>query len=71
MKYIIIDQTQIDFFTTEADTLDEAIKEAEIQFNRLTKADKGKRAGFYILKSINPDEDAENHFDGDIIKRFI
>lgn len=71
MKYIVMDQTKTDLFTTECATLDEAIKEADTQYSYLTDADKKKRTSFYVLESVDPDEDSERHFDGDIIKQYI
>ncbi len=71
MKYIVMDQTKTDLFNTECATLAEAIKEADKQFSYLTDADKKKRTAFYVLESVDPDEDSERHFDGDIIKQYI
>lgn len=72
MKYVIVDQIKNDgdIFTTECATLEEAIKEADIQFAYLTKADKKNRKSFYILESIDPDEESPSHLDGDIIKEY-
>ena len=71
MKYVLIDQIKnSDCFTSEFETKEEAIKGGELAFQYLSEQDKAHRAEFYILKSINPDEDAENHFDGDIVKRW-
>lgn len=64
MKYIVIDQTTTDAFTKEFDDKEKAIKTAEIDFSYLTKSDLKKRVAFYVLESDNPDESAENHFDG-------
>ncbi len=69
MKYIVIDETKQDIFTTECATLEEATAEADRQFSRLTDAEKKKRTGFYILESENPDDDS--YLDGDIVKRYI
>ena len=71
MKYVVMDQTATDLFNTECATLDEAIKEADKQYSYLTDADKSKRTAFYVLESVDPDEDSERHFDGDIIKQYI
>lgn len=71
MKYVIIDATKTDLFTTECETKEEALKKAEKQFNYLTDFDKKKRTEFYILESIDSDEESEKHLDGDIIKRYI
>lgn len=71
MKYIIIDEKNGDIYDTECATREEALKEAEKQWNQLSEFDKKKRTRFEVLESVNPDEEAENHFDGDIIKSWI
>lgn len=71
MKYIIIDVKKGDMFNKEFDNKAEALKQAEIDFSYLTKADIKEREAFYVLESINPDEDAENHYDGEVVKRWI
>jgi hypothetical protein len=71
MKYILIDQTTTDMFNDEFDNLETALNAAETQFNYLTENDKKKRTAFYLLESINPDEDAPDHFDGNIIKEWL
>lgn len=71
MKYIIIDVKKGDMFNKEFDNKAEALKQAEIDFSYLTKADIKEREAFYVLESINPDEEAENHYDGEVVKRWI
>lgn len=70
MKYIIMDFKDGDFFTDEFDTKEEALQEAEEQWNQLTKCDQKHRTAFYVLESVNPDEEAPDHYDGDIVKRW-
>ena len=70
MKYIIIDFKDGDFFADEFDSKDEALREAEEQWEQLTKRDRERREAFYVLESINPDEDAPDHYDGNIVKRW-
>lgn len=70
MKYIVADFKDGDFFTDEFDTREEALQEAEEQWEQLTEHDQQRRTAFYVLESINPDEDAPNHYDGGIIKRW-
>ena len=71
MKYVLIDQTDTDWFTDEFDDLDEAIAAGDSAFSLLTKIDKKRRTEFYLLESVNPDEDAENHLDGTVIKQWM
>lgn len=66
MKYIVIDQHRNgtgDMFSVEFNDLGAAIKEADHQWSYLTAAEKAVRE-IYVLESANPDEDAEDHFDG-------
>ena len=67
MKYVVIDQTKTDWFTEEHDNREDAIKACKDGFDLLTESDKRKREAYYVLESINPDEDADNHLDGDVI----
>lgn len=67
MKYVVIDQTKTDWFTSEYATKEEAIQACKDDFGRLTTTDRNKRVAFYVLESVNPDEDADNHLDGDVI----
>ena len=69
-KYIIMDYSNGDLFTTEFDELNEAIIEADYQWDCLTDKEKNNREEFFILRTVNPDEEAENHLDGDIVKRW-
>ena len=68
MKYVLIDKTRGDQFTKEFDNLEQALKQSEIDFAHKTLSDHCTE--FYLLESANPDEEAENHFDGNVIKRW-
>lgn len=71
MKYIVMDQIMNgDLFTEEFDTVDEALEYGEAEWEHLSKVDKNRRTSYILLESANPDEDAENHLDGDIVKRW-
>nr|DAG62751.1 MAG TPA: hypothetical protein [Caudoviricetes sp.] len=70
MKYIIIDIKKGDIFTEEFDSKEEALKWSDVEWNKLSKYDQSQREAFYVLETINPDEEAENHFDGNIIKEY-
>lgn len=70
MKYIVMDYRDRELFTEEFETEAEAIEAAEAEWNHLSEHDKSRRESFIVLESINPDEDAENHLDGDVIKRW-
>ena len=64
MKYIIIDERKNDFFTEEFENKDEAIETAKSDWDRRTAYDKKRTEAYYVLESVNPDEDADDHFDG-------
>ena len=69
MKYIVMDYSDGDYFTEEFEDKEEAIREADGQWEHLTRCEQKRRTAFYVLESINPDEDAPDHYDGDIVKR--
>ena len=69
MKYIVIDEQRNgcgDTFTKEFEKKEDAIKEAKDQWYYLTASEKKKRI-VYALESVNPDEDAPDHFDGNYV----
>ena len=71
MKYIIMDQIMNgDLFTEEFNTAEEALEAGEAEWEHLSRVDKNGRTSFFVLESMNPDEDAENHLDGDIVRRW-
>lgn len=69
-RFIFIEETNTDSFAKEFDSEEEAIKHGDYCWERNTAADRKKLTACYILKSINPDVDADNHFDGDIVKEY-
>ena len=71
MKYILIDWVKDgDMFTEEFETAEEAVKTASYEWEHLSTHDKNKRSEFYVLESVNPDADAEDHFDGNEVRRW-
>lgn len=72
MKYLVIDVTDgMDTFVTEFETVEEAIEFADGDFEHLTAHDRKHRKEYYILESVNPDEDSDDHFDGNVIKDYL
>ena len=72
MRYIVFDERKNgELFTEEFEDRDEAIKTAEYDWDRRTEYDKKRTEAFYVLESVNPDEDADNHFNGNIVVAFI
>lgn len=70
MKYLVIDERKNDEFVEEFDKKEEAIAFADDEWERMVKADKDKTVAYYVLESVNEDEEAEDHFDGDIVKEY-
>ena len=72
MKYVIVDERDNgQGFYEEYDSREKAIQEADKEWNRYTTAEEKRHTtAFYILESVNPDEDAPNHFDGNDVKRY-
>lgn len=70
MKYILIDDCGSDIFTKEFENAKEAIEEGERDFDSLTESDKKRRNAFYVLESVNEDPEEDDHFDGDVLKRW-
>ena len=67
MRYIVIDERRDgtgDMFSTEFDSLLDAMWYADGEWDHLTDGEKEQRT-VRVLDSANPDEEAENHFDGD------
>ena len=54
MRYVVVDEKRGDVFTSEHSRLEDAIKHARYH-------------GGYVLESINPDEDAIDHMDGNVV----
>ena len=70
MKYILIDMKNGDSFEEEFENLFQALETGKYSWNHLTREEQKNREAFYILESINPNQDAEDHLDGVIIKDF-
>lgn len=68
MKYMVIDSVNGDEFIKEFDAVEEAIEYADVSWGHLSDYDKKHRDAFYVLESVDPDEDSEHHFDGDYVK---
>lgn len=69
-KFIVMDFTKSDIFIEEFDTEEAARHYADDAWDRLTKYDRNRREAFYILESANPDEESEDHFDGEYVKKY-
>lgn len=70
MKYLVIDDSENVIDVTEFENAKEAISYADHIWDCMLDDDKKSCKRFYILESVNPDEDAEDHFDGNIIKTY-
>lgn len=69
MKYIFMHERQGDSWIdcTGYDDLRKAIKSAEIIWESLTWQQRGKVKFFGIIESVNPDEEAPDHGDGEVV----
>lgn len=71
MVYVLIDMVGGDMFTEEFNDKAAALNAARNAWEGLTDYDKKRRESFCVLKSVNPDEEAENHLDGDVLCEVI
>ena len=69
-KYIVMDYRDGDLFTEEFDSVSEAVMSADWDWCGLSEQDKARRTEFFVLESANPDAGAEDHLDGNIVKRW-
>lgn len=63
-KYVLFEDCGTDVWTSEYNEKREAVAAAEKAWDRLSEYDRKYRTVIYVLESDNPDENAENHFDG-------
>lgn len=63
MRFVLVDNKG-DIFTKEFATKEEAIAQGKIDWSHLTEKEQKNRKEFYVLESVNPDEEAINHLDG-------
>ena len=70
MKYLVMrkQKRSMDEEINEFNTLEEAIKFSDSEFNYLCESDRKNCEYFFILESVNPDENAEDHYDGNFAK---
>lgn len=70
-KYILMYEKNGDIFTDYFTEAEKAIEAGEDKLYRMTKYEKARCSGLYVLETVNTDKEAEDHFDGDIVKRWI
>lgn len=70
MEYILINQKGDDSFDEEFETKEEALKELDAKWYNMNKNDQKNCTSMYVLKSVQPNEEDEFHYDGDIIKAY-
>lgn len=69
MKYIVCDVPKDgwgDGFAEEFENREAAVTKAKRDWGYLTRTEQMKRR-IFVLESVNPDVEAEDHFDGDIV----
>lgn len=68
MEYIVYDQIRNgDLYTGEFSDLDSAIRYAEREWSLMSDHDQGRRECYGVLRSANPDPDAVDHMDGELV----
>lgn len=67
MKYVLVDDRGTDIFTEEFNDRETAIKTAKLDWSRMSDYDKKNCYSFQVIESVNPDEEAVDHLDGDPI----
>ena len=71
MNYIGIDCINSgELFVQEFGTQRAAISAAKKAWESLSEYDKSIRDNFYVIESINPDEESVNHLDGNMVIAF-
>lgn len=70
MKYVLIDDCNTELFTEEFENKEQAIAYGDKEWSHLSERDKKRRTSYYLIESVNPDEEAEDHLDGDTIKEW-
>ena len=69
MQYIYMREDNGDEVTKEFETQQEAISYGDLDWNKhLTDREREKAEFAYVIESKNPDEDADDHEDGDFVK---
>lgn len=71
MKYLVIEEYNTDGTVEEFETKEEALTYAEEMWNSTFESDKKRMKAFYVLESVNPDEEAPDHYDGNQIKKYM
>jgi len=72
MEYLVLrkQKNSTDEEVDEFKTFEQAEKFADEEYNHLCSKDIKNNEYFIILKSVNPDEESEEHLDGDIVKTY-
>ena len=69
MRFVLIRESDLndDIYVREFEDEREAVIYAEGMWAHMSSHDKKHSTAFYVLESVNPDVDAEDHFDGDTV----
>ena len=71
MRYVLMDVRKNDeIWSEEFDDLDAAIAKGQKDFDSLTRSEKNNVKLFCVIESVNSDETADNHYDGDIVREW-
>lgn len=67
-RFIYIEGMKGSEWPEEYNTLEEALKAGDYNWSHKCEADKKALDYAYILESVNPDEEAPDHYDGNPVK---
>lgn len=67
MKYLYICGTANDQKVVESDNLEKLIAMANSDWNHMCNEDRKRTVSMYVIESTNPDEDAPDHYDGEVM----
>lgn len=70
MKYVLIEGVRGSEYPQEFEKREVAIDAGNKIWDAMCEQDKKNTGYFFLLESENPDEDANNHYDGEIVKRW-
>ena len=72
MEYLVLrkQKRSMDEERNEFTTYEEAEKFANSEWFGMVESDRKNNDYFIILRSVNPNEEAEDHLDGDIVKAY-
>lgn len=71
MRYLVVGEAHNDCNIFEFDSKNQAIRYADILYANMCRYDKLHYENLYVLRSVNPDPEAADHYDGDVVKEYL